>query len=626
MCGIFGIIGDIDKGELTRLSEIMIQSILHRGPDNQDVDVIEGVALGHTRLSIRDLHDRSNQPFYSKDRRYCIVYNGEIYNAKALKSSLSMVLDTTSDTELVLKAFEKWGKECLQYFNGMFSFAVYDFVENELFAVRDRFGIKPFYYSFYDDKFVFSSEFNAFKHIPWIPKKIDKQALYSYLAFNYISSPKTINKHICKLDPGHYLTVKNGKLSIKKYWTLMSSVEDLVEGNETNTSIRENSESKESFEELLVDSVQRRCVSDVPLGTYLSGGVDSSLVTAVAKNKCEHLKTFTIQFQEQGFDELQDALRVSKALGCENVSSLITQKRVLSSFESVIESMNEPFADSSFFSTYFLSELASREVKVVLTGDGADELAGGYPTYKLHKWSKYFSFSPILNLVKPFLSPSTSHNSSYLMMAQYFKGNNEPQFLKNNFWMGGFSRSDINRLVPGMDSDEFSLGFIESKVDDLKRECASLDRMNQILYMDFHMYLQNDILFKVDHANMCHGVEARVPFLDHRLVTNLFSMASNKKLDFFESKKIIKKAMPAEVPKSVYGKEKRGFSLPIGHWIHSDFKELVYEMVNHCPHFVDRSYLATLVEEHYLYKADHQRSIWNLLILFNWLRLNNYTI
>mgnify|MGYP005664702751 FL=1 len=144
--------------------------------------------------------------------------------------------------------------------------------------------------------------------------------------------------------------------------------------------------------------------------------------------------------------------------------------------------------------------------------------------------------------------------------------------------------------------------------------------------MDFHMYLQNDILFKVDHANMCHGVEARVPFLDHRLVTNLFSMASNKKLDFFESKKIIKKAMPAEVPKSVYGKEKRGFSLPIGHWIHSDFKELVYEMVNHCPGFVDRSYLATLVEEHYLYKADHQRSIWNLLILFNWLRLNNYTI
>ncbi|MBT5953663.1 asparagine synthase (glutamine-hydrolyzing) [bacterium] len=622
MCGIFGIIGDIEKSELTKLSRTIIESIVHRGPDNQAFDVVEGVSLGHTRLSIRDLHERSNQPFYSKNKRYCIVYNGEIYNEKELRTRLDTSLETSSDTELVLKAFEKWGKDCLQYLNGMFSFAIYDFVEEEMFAVRDRFGIKPFYYSYYEDKFVFSSEFNVFKHIPWIPKIIDKQALYSYLAFNYISSPKTINKNISKLDPGHFLILRKGKLRIEKYWTLMTSIDDLEKGKKQDT----DRLSKDSFESLLVDSVERRCVSDVPLGTYLSGGVDSSLITAVSKKKCKNLKTFTIQFQEQGFDELQDALTVSKALGCENISSLITQKRVLTSFESVIESMNEPFADSSFFSTYFLSELASKEVKVVLTGDGADELAGGYPTYKLHKWSKYFSFSPILGLLKPFLRPSTSHNSSHLMMEQYFKGNKESLFLKNNFWMGGFSRNEINRLVPSMDSNAFSLAFVESKVSDLSRDCARLDRMNQILYMDFHMYLQNDILFKADQANMCHGVEARVPFLDHRLVTNVFSMSSNKKLDLFSSKKIIKEAMPSEVPKSVYRKEKRGFSLPIGHWIRSDFKELVYEMLNQCPDFIDRSYLATLIEEHYLNKADHQRSIWNLLILFNWLRLNKYTI
>ncbi|MGZ3921515.1 MAG: asparagine synthase (glutamine-hydrolyzing) [Bacteroidia bacterium] len=573
MCGIAGKLHWGINYEADLISR-MNDRIRHRGPDDFGITELDNISLGHRRLSIIDLSADARQPMTEAGGRYYIVFNGEIYNYLEIKEELlkeGFVFKNKSDTEVILNAFIKWGPQCVEKFNGMFAFVIWDKEKQELFAARDRFGKKPFYYSFINKQFVFASEPTAILEDKTVSKAHDMEALNCYLALGYILAPLSFYKDIKKLKPAHCIIIKNKGESFTEasYWDY---------SNAFRTKTRQNPEEiKESILYHLEKSVKYRLIADVPVGAFLSGGIDSSsIVASINKLSPAPLHTFNIGFEQKSYNEYDDALRVSKLFNTQHHAKLIKNKDVEALINNAINAFDEPFADNSLIPMYEVSRMAAQQVKVVLSGDGADEIFAGYITYKADNYFNYYKKTPSFlrksfgNLVKNIETNSAQKIGFKYKLKQFLSGAVNDEIQAHYSWRLFFNPEERIKILGEQyrqlvyDTDPV-LRFREhyEKVKDL-------DWLDRHLYVDAKTWLTDDILPKVDRTTMNAGIEARAPYLDVNFAEYAASIPANLKLNDNKTKFILKSALEKLLPGDVLYKKKSGFNAPVGKWIGSD--------------------------------------------------------
>lgn len=574
MCGIAG---KIHWGPPSGIDTVkrMCEKLIHRGPDDKGFAELECITLGHTRLSIIDLSSRARQPMISRDKRYYLVYNGEIYNFPEIKKELESAgygFMTTSDTEVVLYSFIHWGEKCLNRFNGMFAFAIWDALEKKLFFARDRFGKKPLYYYISPSGGIsFASELTSLIEDKDIPLKLSFEALNCYLALGYILSPMTMYENIYKLEPATYMFISDeGKNSRKvKYWDYSESFRNKVKD--------EQGEIENRLLYMLEEASKMRLISDVPVGAFLSGGIDSSSIVSLIKKYHEgELHTFSAGFDSVSYNELPDAQKTADWIGTIHHNFLCRPSNGLEFMNDAIHAFDEPFADNSLIPTIEVSKLASQYVKVVLSGDGADELFAGYVTYQADKYYNYFK--PVPAFFKKMalkLSQNRSNGKPVKLgwryrQKQFFYGSLHSPCEAHYLWRLYFNREERISILGEQyrelinDTDPY---YIFEKY---YKKAEGLDMLDKNLYVDCTTWLPDDILVKVDRATMNSSIEARCPYLDVNVACYTASIPSNLKLRGFKSKYILKKALKKILPEFVLEKKKSGFNAPVGEWIGYD--------------------------------------------------------
>ncbi len=613
MCGICGICFTDPRAKVdTSLVEIMNDSLAHRGPDGQGVYVNGQVALGHRRLSIIDLAT-GDQPIYNEDRSLAIVFNGEIYNYKEIRAELLQrghQLATESDTEVIVHQYEDFGERCVDAFNGMFAFALWDSRRKRLFAARDRFGEKPFYYYQGQGKFLFASELKAILKDPTVPREVDLEAIDDYLAYGYIPAPKTIFKGIRKLGPGQYLVWENGQLTTHTYWRSRFASEPR----------REEADYLEELHWLLNDAVRLRLRSDVPVGAFLSGGLDSSGIVALASGQLDRpLQTFSVGFSEADFNELRVARKTAQLYGTDH-HEILVKNTDISGFFDLVAHFDEPFGDPSMLPTYAITREASSFVKVCLSGDAGDEVFGGYTSYLEALQAARFDFLP------PWFRKSV-FGSIASMLPDHVRGKG----LLRRLSVSAAPR--YQRVVGLFDIDERR----ELLQPDIARSCAregelfecyfnqnNRDLLSLCQEADLNTYLSEDILVKVDRTAMKNALEVRVPFLDHRLVDFMNTLPSDLKIKGRTRKYILRKLLANLIPQEVLTGPKRGFGLPIKHWFRSELKSFAHDLLlsptSRSGQFLQSSAIRRLLENHDRGGRDFSRRIWVLLVLEQWCR------
>ena len=624
MCGIAGFVDFRDtsnarvEAERAQILESMCRVITHRGPDDQGLMVKPGVALGMRRLSIIDLAG-GHQPIFNEDNSVSIVFNGEIYNYRELQNVLQSrghVFRTNSDTETIVHAYEEFGASCLEHLRGMFAFAIWNDREKKLFIARDRVGKKPLYYSVTrGGTLVFGSELKTLLEHPDVEREINPRALDAYFSLGYVPDPISIFENVEKLPPGHHLTFVNGRLTVERYWDF---------SYETKSNGHKVSDYLEELRALLDEAVKLRLVSDVPLGAFLSGGIDSSTVVGLmARQMDQPVKTFSIGFNEDSYDELKYARLTAKKFGTEHHEFLVTPD-ICEVVDQLAWHFDEPFADSSAIPTYVVSKLAREHVKVVLTGDGGDELFAGYTRYVTERQRSKFDLVP--RFVKDNLMDPVSrylphgawgrnylHNVSldpigrYLDNVSVFTGLNKTALYTADF-------SDQLR-----NADHLDVYFRE-----LSGNVKSGARLDSLLYIDSKTYLPGDILTKVDRMSMAVSLEARVPLLDHKLIEFVTRIPASMKLAGFETKHLFKRAIADLVPAEIINRPKQGFGVPIQQWINQQLRQRIRDTLND-PRTLQRGYVTRrhvelLLDEHERGRRDHSMALWSLLMLELWHR------
>jgi asparagine synthase (glutamine-hydrolysing) len=624
MCGITGFIDFWSTGEARgqdarmELLDGMCQVIRHRGPDDQGVMLEHGVALGMRRLSIIDLTG-GRQPISNEDGTITIVFNGEIYNYRDLQADLRSrghQFVTNSDTETIVHSYEEHGVSCVDQLRGMFSFALWDEREKKLFIARDRVGKKPLYYSITrTGTLVFGSELKSLLEHPEVEREINPLAIDAYFSLGYVPDPLAIFKNIEKLPPGHLLTFTNGRLTVERYWDFKY---------ETNGNGHRAVDYLDELRSLLDESVKLRLVSDVPLGAFLSGGIDSSTVVALmARHMDQPVKTFSIGFHEDSYNELKYARLTAEKFGTDHHEFIVTPE-ICDVVDELAWHFDEPFADSSAIPTYVVSKLAREYVTVVLTGDGGDELFAGYTRYVTERRRRAFDLVPRAikeGLINPisrrlphgawgrnyFHNVSLSPISRYLDSVSIFT---EPN--KNLLYS-----DDFNDLVgaSGQMSSYFSELSVQVKSD------ASLD---SLLYIDSKTYLPGDILTKVDRASMAVSLEARVPLLDHKLIEFVTRIPAGLKMEGLDTKHLFKQAIADLVPPEIINRPKQGFGVPIQQWINRQLRDRIRETLKDARTvqrgYVTGSHVDVLLDEHERGRRDHSMALWSLLMLELWHR------
>lgn len=564
MCGISGFVSErLNQEDLEQITNILA----HRGPDSSGYyfNDEKNIGLGHRRLSILDLSDVAKQPMHSHNDRYVIVFNGEIYNFKEIAQKLNINFKTSSDTEVILEAFSNWSTDFIQELNGMFAIAIYDKQDDTLFLFRDRMGIKPLYYYLNNNEIVFASEIKSFQTIGnKLDLEIDNSSISDFLHLGYIPNTKTIYKNVKKLPNGSFGKFTNKELSIKQYWN--------VDEQFKNKTITNENEAKSLLDNAINQSVKYRLISDVTVGTFLSGGIDSSLVTAVAsKNHNGKLNTFSIGFKEAKYNESEHAKAVAKHLGTNHHEFILSEQDALEQLEQIIDGYDQPFADSSALPTYLVSKMAKQHATVCLSGDGGDELFMGYGAYT---WRKRLSNPLIWNLRKPLatgLKLTSKH--SFKRGADVLdspKKDIESHIFSQEQYL--FSQKELETLLLNQrnDVEKFSYSTI--------RELTPIEQ--QSLY-DIKNYLKDDLLVKVDIASMMNSLEVRVPLLDH----NIVSLAVNidEKLKFHPNgtqKYILKEVLFNYIPKEFFDRPKWGFSIPLEKWLQNELSYLIEKYLN----------------------------------------------
>jgi len=618
MCGISGVYSpniEINKN----LLHLMGDTQKHRGPDNFGyfLNDEKDVGFAHNRLSILDISQKGNQPMESHNNRFVIVFNGEIYNFKDLKNKFfnsNISFESGTDTEVLLNLYSMIGKDMLSELNGMFSFAIFDKLNREIILARDRVGIKPLYYFFDGYNFAFSSELKPILKLPFVSREINLDSLESYFTLGYVPGDQCIFNNIKKLEPGKILTysLEECHLTDETYWDPNDSKMDLSNYNEEELSLK--------LEELLQSSVKMRMISDVPIGSFLSGGIDSSIVsTILSKSYSGQIKTYNISFNDNRFDESPMADRVSKAIGSDHTKYNL-DINAIDILPQIINNFDEPFADSSMIPTYFVSKVASKEVKVILSGDGADELFGGYNWYswmlKLERLNYLKQFSPIAS--KLFSSLSIKYGSNFI----YNLGLSSDKQYINRISLS--SPSEIELLL----NKRSTLHPKENKVRSLLEldfKSSGSDLIEKMTKFDFKYYLPDDILTKVDRASMAHSLETRVPWLDHRLVEFSYGLQSSNKIRNGELKYLPKKLLSSLLPSVDFNLGvKKGFSIPCNDWMRGEMGVLLKNLVaksndGSVSNFLNFEYITKKLNYHILDKKSNQGPhLFSILIFMLW--------
>ncbi len=567
MCGICGFYGKNNTWEQDDLVR-MTRSMNHRGPDAEGFYFEKNVGLGHKRLSIIDLSENANQPMHSSCGKYAIVFNGELYNFNEIAKELSISLKTTSDTEVVLESYVKWGAQCLHKFNGMFAFAILEKESNSLFIARDRVGIKPLFYFWDGELFAFSSELKALKKLNYISQRLKTKysSIHQFLHLGYISGPDTIYHNIFKFPSAHYLEYSGSACDIKKYWDTREQI--------NREPITNEQEAKEKLETLLKDSVKKRMISDVPFGTFLSGGIDSSLVTAIAQSlSSKPVNTFSIGFEYGKFDESKYAGKIAGYLGTNHHKYTVTEKEALELIPKLNDIYDEPFADSSAVPTLMVSEIARKHVTMTLSGDGGDELFMGYGAYN---WARRLK-NPYIKASRKLISLILSyHNNRSKRAAKLFQWNKADNLQSHIFSQEQyfFTRKEIERLLHPGYYQPINLGL---SIENFHRH---LSPEEQQAFFDLDYYLKDDLLVKVDRASMQHSLETRVPLLDHNIVEFALNLHQNLKLKGKTTKYILKQVLFDHVPASYFNRPKWGFSIPLIKWLKNELFFLQDDYLN----------------------------------------------
>ncbi len=596
MCGIVGSYSfnkKIDKAVLTSMKD----ALTHRGPDDNGIYIDEenNVGLGHRRLSIFDLSSLGHQPMSNENGSIWITYNGEVYNFKEIREELierGYSFKSNSDTEVLIKAYEEWGIDCVHKFIGMFALGIWDKREKKLYLLRDRVGVKPLYYYYKDGLFLFGSELKALMKHPEFSKDLNYSVLSLYLRYGYIPAPFTIFNNTYKLRQGHYLSVSNNNVKEIKYWDIVDYyLEEPIKASED--------EIAEELENLLIDSFKYRLVSDVPVGVFLSGGIDSTTLTALLqKNISTQLKTFTIGFYEDRYDEAKWAKKIANYLGTDHTEYYLSVKEALSIIQNLPEIYDEPFGDDSGIPTYFVSRLARQDVTVALSADGGDELFCGYDRYRsvtylnrrflrlpryirnsIIKALSSFSSSTVdslYSIFKPCIPEIKGYKDKFEKWRNILREVNNGNILDMyKFNINRWTPDDLTRVM----GHQYDLRF-NTYFEDTFLRLRNNDLVTQMMAIDFKTSLVDGILTKVDRATMSVSLEAREPFLDHRLVQYVARIPVNFKYKNGMSKYILRKILYKYVPRELLERPKQGFSIPLAEWLKGELYYLVRDYLN----------------------------------------------
>jgi asparagine synthase (glutamine-hydrolysing) len=615
MCGIAGFSSKRLKEHHLRE---MCNRISYRGPDADGYFFENETGLGHRRLSIIDLSDAANQPMFSEDGSYVIIFNGEIYNYQELSGELiakGLHLRTHSDTEIVLQYFQMYGPEAVHRFIGMFAFAIYHRPSETLHLFRDRVGVKPLHYYWKNGEFYFASELKAL--IPClVEKEIEAVALTDFFRFGYIRSPHTIFKHVYKLPPGHYVVLKNNELQVRKYW----DVEDRISKRDT---IKED-EAVEELEALMTSSFNYRMVADVPVGIFLSGGIDSSCLTAILSKSHSNLKTFSIGFDDDWYNEAPYAKEIAGFLGTDHHEQILSDtdaERVLDQYFSIYD---EPFGDSSGIPVFLISQFAKENgCKVVLSADGGDELFGGYGRY--HEVPTLYNQFKRLKLATAVVRPGLKLLSGidiqrYNLQHRVNKLDSLMEALKGDeidFYLSHLainSKQELLKILNG-----------ESVIED-ERQMGDFSFLEKMMLWDFKNYLPDDLLVKVDRASMATSIEAREPFLDHRLVEFIFSLPPDLRIRRGFSKHLLKRVLFGYIPEKYFERRKMGFSIPLFKWfsrkLDKEFEELFTERTLSKINVLDSAFVLNEYKKYLYFKSRNKEynmlMIWHLYVFVKW--------
>jgi asparagine synthase (glutamine-hydrolysing) len=597
MCGIAGFNWTSQESV-----EKMVDTLRHRGPDDRGVYLDTNISLGHTRLSILDISEKGHQPMEFEN--LVLVYNGEIYNFKELRKQLESegyLFNSGTDTEVLLYSYHFWGPSCAEKFDGMWAFCIYDKKKNTLFLSRDRFGIKPLYYYFDGSKFIFASELKAITSHN-ISLKIDTHALNFFFYQKYIGDNLTIFEHCYKLKPSEnlFFDLNQKKIRLEKYYHLE---QDIARHQAMPVAKR-----LELLESTLTEAVEERLVADVPVGSFLSGGIDSSLISAIISRRHRAFDTFSIGFKDKSYDELKYSIFVSKYIHTEHHYEYMEINEDVLKF--ILENMDEPFGDSSLLPTYLLSKMTRQKVTVALSGDAGDEVFGGYDTYKAYKYAQYFP-DTLLRLARycADLLPLSDKKVTFTFKIKRFLRDFGVEVNKRHLdWMATFNDPQRQKLLKQHFVSAESLIHCDSSKDLLS-----------VQLNDIHNYLAEDILKKVDTASMLNSLEVRVPFLDHQLLPLMLSLPEKYKITLFETKRTLKKIASEYLPKKIIHRPKRGFTVPISRWIKEN--DLIQEFLTNRKFYkhnlLNYDYAQQIFNTHINNRADNARHLW-LIFVFNY--------
>lgn len=617
LCGILGIWARNKTGEVQfRHIPQALSKLNHRGPDHQAYKIWSNVALGHTRLSIIDLSENANQPFSDGSGNYHLVFNGEIYNYREIKNDLikeGISFSTESDTEVLLKLLIHKGEQGLQQLNGFFAFIFFDQKKNEILAARDRMGIKPLLYSITENEIIFGSELKTF--FPFdMDRSIDQDALTQFFSYTCIPAPLTILKSVKKMMPGQLMKIANDKIEFRNYYTIEKKSD--FQGTVLDA--------QKELRLLLEKSIERRLIADVPVGSFLSGGLDSSIIAMLAKNQKEDLRTFSIGFDHPYFNESIFAQEMAKHIGSKHETIVLDKKSFKQEFPSFLEALDEPFADSSSFAVYLLSEHTRKQVTVSLSGDGADELFGGYRKHlaeaKLRETGtvkKLLIKSGAKLLGKSSDSRSSKSGEFKRKVQKFAAGFGLTSDERYNQWCQWIQNDDNTKLI--------------LQKGDFYQWNSPINNLNDFLLRDQKFVLPNDMLKKVDQMSMAHALEVRVPFLDHHLVEFANSLPFDWKVNSRRTKIILRDTFKKELPDSILTRSKKGFEIPLQSWLTEEIENLfseVYFSKNYIAeqNLFDFDFIQTIKTE---WKSGNSGEriylIWALVVFQHWYHQNIYS-
>ncbi|WP_338667721.1 asparagine synthase (glutamine-hydrolyzing) [Pseudodesulfovibrio methanolicus] len=626
MCGIAGVVhARMTSDALRQCAVSMADGVRHRGPDSSGVWVERPAALSHRRLEVIDLSS-GGQPMMSDCGRFVIVFNGEIYNFQEVRVSLETKgrrFRTTSDTEVLLQAYMEYGESCLSFLEGMFAFAIWDTKKESLFAARDRMGKKPFYYTCQNGIFAFASELSSLAHVPDISFNLDMQAMAQFLTCKYVPTPGSIYTEARKLQPGHCLRFGDGEITVARYWSLPSPVSGVATG-----------EVAERIRSLLEEAVGRRLISDVPLGAFLSGGLDSTvIVSLMSRLGNTQVKTFSIGFEAKAYDESAYAAQAARFAGTDHRNANLTSEMCAGLVSEVVGRFDEPLADPSIIPTYFLSRFVKQHVTVALSGDGADELFGGYEHFPAFLWAQRCAalgapMHLIFEGLRRMLPVSPHYISPGHAVGRFAEAVKAPAPHRVPRMLMAFSPEAQKALWVSAPSESPELLF--GHPAESWKGFEDRDPLDAVFNYYARTYLLDYILTKVDRCSMMHGLEVRSPFLDTALVEFVFSLPGRFKVPGGKRKHLMKQALSEFMPSSIQKRNKRGFLMPVAGWLGSSLKPQLERFTD--AGFLKRQGLfrpeavKSLIFEHENNVVDRREELWTFLVLQLWLEANGYTV